>query len=86
MIRNSSIHVLMPSACIVLAVDPPLTDREKPYVITVRGRQTVVVRMIDSGQVAVENPTDAVSLFMFFVGPRRLIADIPTLSRLFGGP
>lgn len=85
MIRSSSVHVLMPCACVVLQIDPPLTAREKPYVVTVRGRETVVVQLIDSAQVAVENPTDAISLFMFFVGPRRPLAELPALSRLFGG-
>lgn len=83
--RSYSVHVLAARASLTITIDPPLANNERPYVITVRGRGSVVVQPIDNAHIAVVNPTDEISPFMFFVGRQLSLANFPALSRFLGG-
>src|SRR5262249_45792202 len=83
--RNYSVHVLAPRSALTIAIDPPIADNERHYIITVRGRGSVVVQPIDSARIAVVNPTDEISPFMFFVGRQFPLSAFPALSRFLGG-
>jgi hypothetical protein len=86
--RSPITQVLPAGAVLLVTIDPPLTDREEPYVLTVRGTGSVVVQVVDSRQVSISNPTEKLSPFFFFVGPRSL-ALVPgwfqTVTRFLGG-
>ncbi len=83
--RSYSVHVLAPHASLVIAVSPPIADNERPYVVTVRGRASVVVQPIDNARVGIVNPTDEISPFIFFVGRQLSLSKFPALSRFLGG-
>lgn len=86
--RSPVTQVLPAKSSLQVRIEPPLTEREQPFVITVRGAQSIVIRVLDSGTVSIENPTDGLSPFFFFVGPRSLALApgwIQAVARLLGG-
>jgi len=78
--RNQTIQTLPPGASIQLSINPAIGDGEKPYVFTIRGQQSIVVRVIDTTRIEITNPTNEHSPFLFFVTKtpwQRLSESIP---------
>jgi hypothetical protein len=75
----------MPGARVVIDVDPPIEAGEKPYIMTVRGKSSVLVQPIDTARIAITNPTKTISLFYFFVASQLNGERFPTLARILGG-
>lgn len=82
-VRNTVTQLLAPKVSIRVIVDPPVTDDEQPYLFTVRGVDTIVMKLNDDGsEVLLSNPTDNISPMLFFVAPKpatlrtRLMASI----------
>lgn len=85
--RNHLIQILPPGTTLTVPVKPPLKPDEAPVVFTASGRQSVVVRIMDSETVALYNPTDESSTFLFFIHnqPTTTPAWLETAMRVIRG-
>lgn len=68
--RNQIAQVLSPNTTLVLKIDPPIDDGEKPYVLTLRGQESIVIEIVDPSRVEISNPTKEISPFFFCIAKR----------------
>lgn len=72
--RNTVVQALPAGATLIIKVDPPMNPDERHYTLVPQGRDSVVVRVIDTAHVELINQSAAFALVIFGV------TKIPTLS------
>ncbi len=71
--RNPIIQMLPAGASISIAIDPPMTVDERPYVLTMHGKTSPVAVEVESDKmIRVHNPMSVAVPFVFFLGPQTI--------------
>ena len=85
--RNVCAQVLPVGAALTIPINPPMEPGELPFVFTVLGHESVVIRVVDSRRAIVHNPTTKLSPFFFFIArqPAALPVWLQTAMRILGG-
>jgi len=85
--RNTVLQVIPAGATLMVPVDPPMELHESPFMFTALGRDSAVIRVVDTALVAIHNPTDRPSPFLFFVAtqPTFMPVWLQTAMRILGG-
>jgi hypothetical protein len=71
-VRNQLTHALPPNTTLVIRIDPPIEPIEKPYILTLRGSDSIVVEIIDPSRVEITNATKELAPFFFCIAKRPL--------------
>ncbi|MGH7178285.1 MAG: hypothetical protein ACREJC_12970 [Tepidisphaeraceae bacterium] len=66
--RNVVAQALPAGASMIIQIEPPMGDRERPLLVPFRGRGTVVVRVIDNARLEITNTTNEIAPFVIVVG------------------
>jgi len=86
--RNVVAVVMPPRSTTTIEIEPPMVATEQPFVLTVRGRDTAVVQVVDSAHVALTNPTNLIAPAVLFIDSGKLLRPaiwLRDLGRSFGG-
>jgi|WetSurMetagenome_2_1015567.scaffolds.fasta_scaffold590562_1 hypothetical protein len=80
-VRNPIIQTLPAGATLMLDIEPPMDEDERPMILPFRGRGSVVVHVIDNGCLEITNPTNELAPFILVVAkpPRELQRLMTTL-------
>ena len=86
LMRNVCAQVLPAGAALTIPINPPMEPGELPFVFTVLGHESVVIRVVDSQRAIIHNPTDRSSPFLFFVARQPTVPVwLQTAMRILGG-
>lgn len=67
-LRNMMVQTLPGKTSLVIKIDPPMEDDERPLMLAFRGKHTAVMSVLTQGSVSITNPTDTIAMFTFAVG------------------
>lgn len=64
-------------------IDPPIDNDEQPYMFTVRGQDSVDMRVLAPDEVLITNPTEGISPIIFFIAPKAATIKNRLMAKLF---